>query len=71
MTTPKTEPRVYFVKNGDKFHYDPGCQPLRRARGRITGAIFEVGLQDARASGRTACTRCRPVCINCEEDKSL
>lgn len=67
MTTPKTEPRVYFIKNGDKFHYSQDCQPLRRARGRLTGVVFEAELSEACASGRTACTRCCPGIHNREE----
>ena len=53
----RDEPYMYVTKTGRKFHYDADCQALQNtwARGEV---IKIMVLSKARASGRTACSRC-------------
>ena len=63
-TTPKrppvkpapAEPYVFVTKTGKKFHYDADCQALANAW--VHNEVIKTGLSKARASGRTACSRC-------------
>lgn len=52
----KTGPYVFVTKSGKKFHYDQDCQALQSAWAR--NEVFKIGLTKAKASGRSACSRC-------------
>lgn len=52
----KAEPYVYATKSGKKFHYDPCCPSILEAFNR--GDAIQMSLSAARASGRSACSKC-------------
>ena len=52
---PKEEPQeviVYITDTGEKYHSN-GCQYLRKSK-------HAISLDDAKASGYTACSKCHP-----------